>query len=203
VENFAERELEDYIWRDPYCLKDYMHHALVDEYAKPIVKLGRQVKCGTGIIDLLFQNHTDLYIIELKNKRAGDREFGQLARYADHVSRRVSYMSVGSVATNRMYGYMQDCIEVHKVLIATEFDDIIVGSISNTCHLIQVEKINDVFAFSSAWSNRTSMTNDLQNALLPFHQYVTNMFADRRECEMMQETKSFAAQVKEACIFHN
>ena len=148
--NFTEKELEDYIWQDQSCLNDVLYYPVASPLCDAISKLGRQVRCETGIIDLVLQAHTVVYVVELKATRAGTKEIGQLSRYADYVSRALfNICPRNSNGEYAKYLYMRDCIECHKVLIAPDFDDIVIGCANDKCHLVTVDKTNGGFSFSA------------------------------------------------------
>lgn len=81
---WLEKELEDAIADDPTILLDAAYGEYVHDrnYCR---LLGRQVPCGTGIIDLLFTYGKQLYIVELKAVKATDATVGQTIRYKEAV----------------------------------------------------------------------------------------------------------------------
>ncbi len=174
---FAERELEDYIWENPDSLKHLMHFAKTEKSPKPVIRLGRQVRCDAGIIDLLFMNYTDIYIIELKNGRAGDKEFGQLSRYSEHVRQQIYHTHLfGDDGNISKYVGMWSDIRINRMLIATCFDDLLEWAEHETNHLIKVAKVEDRFEFSPVWTPHFYPTGELQTVLAPFYKLMVKTY---------------------------
>ena len=80
---WSERQLEDWLVNDPTMILDA---ALGRGHDRSKVRLlGRQVRCRTGIMDLLISHDATLFIVELKAVKATEETIGQVTRYRENI----------------------------------------------------------------------------------------------------------------------
>lgn len=137
--DWAERDLED-------CIEAYAE----DVFGQGAVVYGRQVKCRAGIIDLIIGLHTELYIVELKAKKATIKDVGQVCRYAEIV-RQYSYHSRPDIMTAiegpyGVIGDLADMMQIEPVLVAPSFDDNVLAM----CTCYSAELTEDGFCIEYA-----------------------------------------------------
>lgn len=145
---WLEKELEDYIWANPNVLGSTKWH-----WDWPILNLkplGRQIKCSTGRIDLLFFDKSDLFVVELKAVKASSKDLGQVTRYSENITNVLSvYHAWNHVSDFTTYlAFKAEYVRIHKVLIAPEFDSNLAGANSNDTHLLLASKSRNGFLFS-------------------------------------------------------
>lgn len=80
---FDEKWVEDYICCNMNTLK------LLANYSGDIQFVGRQVRLGNGIADLIYHFEGNWIVVELKNRRLEPKDLAQLSRYMRFLHARV------------------------------------------------------------------------------------------------------------------
>lgn len=167
---FAERELEDYLWNNPDSLGKLLHTSGINGHE--FVKLGRQVKCRSGIIDLLFYSFTTVYVVELKAVMADTSAMGQVNRYATQLCREIGITRIkpmGDVSYSDLYDFIKEDVSIETILVAPGFDDKVASASSSTMHLVVADKTDSGFNLCMDGTYRRYTSNaDLIDALKPF-----------------------------------
>jgi len=187
--NFREKELEDYIWQDPVRLSEVMIPRSKDAAPAELVRLGRQVRCGTGIIDLLFYSFTTVYVVELKSVKATTQSLGQLARYGLHIEQALSHIESRRLGLSGapFIDYLTCRFEnfrVQSVLIAPDFDEDVLAVNSEYFQTILASKQNDTYILS--WATHGNFTKTKNNdealhiALMPYMENMLRLSEKRR-----------------------
>lgn len=154
---WLERELEDFIWDNPESVADLID----DEFTRfrksfEFVKLGRQVPCPGGVIDLIFACANQINIVELKAVRASMDALGQVSRYKMWVKQYIDHC-----CAHDLYGFsrkedkeilrhwMEEISRLRIAIIAPSFDRDIMKVHREEVTLIRTEKYEGRFLFSA------------------------------------------------------
>lgn len=179
---FAERDLEDYIWENPDSLGRLLHTSGVNGHK--FVKLGRQVKCRSGIIDLLFYSFTTVYVVELKSVMANTSAMGQVNRYATQLRGEICITRIkpiGDVSYSDLYDFIKEDVSIETILVAPSFDDMVASASSDTMHLIAASKTDLGFdlRFDGTYRGYTSNA-DLTVAIKPFCDNIVKVAQEKK-----------------------
>lgn len=200
---FLEKELEDYICDNPQSLAPFAFDALGPKNA-PITILGRQVTTPCGIIDIIFSTGLHLFIAELKAHKAGDKELGQLSRYHDYVTNYLYHLNPLQSEETWPYIYALSDVTVHKVLIATSFDNLVSYTSRGNCHLIAAKKHGNGFAFSGIHKWVSIADNaKLEKTLTPFGQYVASLGHEKARISTEIRAEATNKAIKESFVSIN
>ena len=179
---FAERELEDYIWENPGSLGKLLHPSGINGHE--FIKLGRQVKCRSGIIDLLFYSFTTVYVVELKAVMADTFAMGQVNRYATQLHDEISIIRIrptGDVSCSELYDFIKEDVSIETILVAPGFDDKVSSASSSTMHLVAADKTDSGFNLCMDGICRRYTSNaDLVDALKPFYDNIVKVAQQKK-----------------------
>lgn len=188
-----ESELEDWVWGN---LESIAEQCLIPDlfsyaYTHPILRLGRQVRCQTGIIDILASCFTGVFAIELKATKAGTKELGQVTRYAENIEKALCGPSISKVLPNcGDYYYLHSDVIVYKVLIAPSFDDCLYGAKNDTTSLLIANKTEDGFKLSPLYRDESIyVDSDIVTALTPFVQLMDDLGGQKRAFDRQRQTE--------------
>jgi len=137
--SWLEKELEDAIAHNPTIL--------FGGSGESIRLLGRQVRCRTGIIDLLFSQGATLLIVETKAVKATEKTIGQVARYREAI-KEATDEALNTYATQRQKENLLWPGKIEKpepicLVVAPAFDQDAINALATMGHAIVAEKVED------------------------------------------------------------
>jgi hypothetical protein len=157
MNNWLEKELEDYIVANPDSLRHLLYYG-ADDKEERIDVLGRQVRCDAGIIDILLWVHSPyhhfVWVVECKAVHETGRVVEQVQRYVDAVKH-----------AEYEFEYFDGELYVSPLIIAPSFSKQFAETYNHK--LVKAQKTDYGFELSTANDYRKQGNSHLLDVLRP------------------------------------
>lgn len=158
---WQEKELEDYVASNPPELIGLLSCSTLE-------LMGRQVKCHTGIIDLMFASGLGLYIVEVKAVCADEKAVGQVVRYVEAIKMATEKTFWKYVPSPEDKAHLIDEIfPPVPVIIAPSFTQAAVDAIAPTGWPIEARREGGGFTLHPSSCRHRYGNNICERKLLP------------------------------------